>query len=93
MDAFAGEIDYRHQNYNPIIIPAGQRFSKFWELKIDIVDDNVVEERREYYHLNISAVSSPFVSIFNPKSFRVTIEDDDSKLSCYTYVFVYKNNK
>jgi len=48
-------------------------------LKINLTDDDVVEDT-EYYYLDIVSVSDGRVSIDNYDSFRVAIQDDDSKL-------------
>ena len=75
---FVGTKDYEPQpqnDSNTVIIHARTRYST--KFKIDIIDDDIVEEK-EYYFLDIHSVSDQRVSI-DSNSFTINIPDDDSK--------------
>ena len=55
-------------------------------LRIDVIDDDIVEEMYEYYYLNISANSlPPGVSATTYEYARINIRDDDCKSKLYKF--------
>jgi len=69
-----GNKDYEIQNYISTF-RAGQTQYK---LRIDVIDDDIVEED-EYYFLNISSSLPSGVSIARYEATKITIKDDDGK--------------
>ena len=87
--------DFEIQNYHITITP-GMTRSEY--LRIDVVDDDIVEEMYEHYYLNISEKSLPKgVSATTHKYTRINIRDDDCKsklhkfcnhsLTCMYFIF------
>ena len=74
-------IDYELQNYE-FIFPAESTFYR--QLTFDIIDDDIVEPRNEYYLIKINSSLLPDgVSAGEADTLRINIMDDDGKPSLY----------
>ena len=81
-------IDYElSQNYD-FIFPAKSMHND--ELTFDIIDDDIVEPRNEYYLLKINNSSLPDgVTVGDVDTLQINIMDDDGKPSlCYVLLGV-----
>ena len=75
--------DFEVQNYVITITPGMTRSDA---LRIDVIDDDIVEEMYEYYYLNISENSLPDgVSAITHEYTRIHIRDDDCKSKLYKF--------
>ena len=80
-------IDYEFQDYD-FKFPAGSTFNR--ELTFNIIDDDIVEPRNEYYLLKINSSLLPDrVSAGEVDTLQINIVDDDGKPSlCYVLLGV-----
>ena len=82
--------DYNILNDNPIQIGPGRR--KY--LYVDAVNDDIVEELKEYFTIRLLGVYDPNINIDEARNYtKITIHDDDSKhitfaLSLLTTLFI-----
>ena len=82
--------DYHILNDNPIHFGPGRKKL----LSVDAVDDDIVEELKEYFKIRLIAIYDPDIYIDEARNYtEITIHDDDSKhitfaLSFLTTLFI-----